>query len=114
MKASEQLIVPYELIVKTLGFPGQMLSGSKLSYNRAFPEHTVYFNACVFDDFKRQIWHGDLDLTLLGDKLQELANAIGTIHVTPEHPYRFYGFDEGKVRDYDNRIVTFEPQEAVK
>lgn len=94
-------------IIDVLGFPGQMLSGSKLAYSQAHPKHTVFFNACVFDESGRQIWHGDLDITLTGDHLQELANKIGTIYVTPEHPYRFEGFEEGKKKDHDKRMITF-------
>ena len=113
MKASEEIKThdPFDNpIFKTIGFPGRMLSGSKLYYSQQHPDSTVYFNACIFDGYKRQIWHGDLDLTLEVDKLQSLANQIGTIHVTPEHPYRFEGFDEGRKRDYENRLVTFEPE----
>lgn len=87
-----------------LGMPGAMLSGSKTA-----PEgETVYWNACVFDDDKATIWHGDLNLTRSNDKLQALANRVGTIHVTPEHPFRFEGFKVGKSQRGD-AIVTFRP-----
>jgi hypothetical protein len=93
-------------VMDFLGFPGCMLSGSKSAYSQAHPTHTVYFNACIFDDHGTQVWHGDLDLTLSADRIQEAADYFGTLHVTPEHIFRFYGFEEGMKRDPD-RVKTF-------
>lgn len=93
-----------EAAYEELGAPGAMLSGSKTA-----PEgETVYWNACIFNDAKEQIWHGDLNLTTSAEFLQRLANRVGRIHVTPEHPFRFDGFKRGKSERGD-RIVTYEP-----
>ena len=82
-----------------LGAPGAMISGSK----RAPEGQEVYWNACVFDEKARQIWHGDLNLTRRRSDLQDLANQIGTIHVTPENPFRWEGLRAGP----QDRVVTY-------
>lgn len=89
-----------EIAVEILGDHGRLLSMSKTAYRDEHPDHLVYFNACIFDGHKlsprrrrkaTQLWFGDLDLTLDEAKLQELADRIGPIVVTPETPYRFKG-----------------------
>lgn len=86
-----------------LGAPGAMLHGAKIA-----PEgQEVYWNACVFNEREEQIWHGDFNLTRDRDKLQRLADRVGTIHLTPEQPFRFDGFKAGKKSYAGERIVTF-------
>lgn len=89
-----------------LGMPGAMLSGSKT----APKGQTVYWNACIFNEAEEQIWHGDLNLTRKAKELQELADAVGPIHVTPESPFRFDGFKRGKSERGD-AIRTFTPRQ---
>lgn len=73
---------------------------SKTAYRDEHPDDLVYFNACIFDGHRlspwarlraKQLWFGDLNLTLEAHKLQELADRIGPFVVTPETPYRFKG-----------------------
>ncbi|MGB7588467.1 MAG: hypothetical protein WBM00_07135 [Solirubrobacterales bacterium] len=89
-----------EVAVEILGAHGRLLSMSKSAYYTEHPEDEIYFNACIFSGRRlgplgrrkaRQIWFGDLNLTLEAAKLQELADRIGPIVVTPESPYRFEG-----------------------
>lgn len=89
-----------QAVVEILGEHGRLLSMSKTAYSREYPDHLVYFNACIFDGRalrprtrrkSKQIWFGDLDLTVDSEKLQSLADRIGPIVVTPETPYRFKG-----------------------
>jgi hypothetical protein len=55
----------------------RLISGSKSGYRNRFPDHEVYFNANIFTE-NGKIWHGDLDLTLDSEKLQNLANDLKT------------------------------------
>lgn len=96
-----------EHIWNQLGFPGTMLSGSKIGYNESNPGHEVFFNACLFVD-KQQVWYGDVDLTKRAEALQDLANVIGEFYLTCEMPFRFEGFDEGMKRSPD-RVRKFTP-----
>lgn len=85
-----------------LGMSGRMLSGTKTA-----PEgETIYWNACVFNDAGQQVWHGDLNLARQQEALQALADRIGTIHVTPEQPFRFDGLKEGRKRHGDRVVIV--------
>jgi hypothetical protein len=94
-----------EAAVEILGPHGRLISGSKSAYSRAFPDHEVLFNACVFDEAGTQIWFGDVDLTLESGKLQQLADRAGTVYVSPEWPYRFDGLPADRS---DDRIQRFD------
>jgi hypothetical protein len=97
-----------------------MLSGMKQK-PRGTEDHILYWNACVFMAHGRasrskhedadQIWHGDLDVTVRYDKLQELATRLNkAIYVTPEQPWRFDGFAFTIKNKYDSeRMVKITP-----
>jgi len=77
------------LIDEHFGVGGRMISPSKSSYTRLYPENKVYFNACIFDKSIEQIWWGDIDLTFDAEKLNKIAERSGEVfYVTPEHPFR--------------------------
>lgn len=97
-----------ETVNEILGFPSQMLSSSKSAYASQYPDHTVFFNACIFNSKRQQIWWGDLDLTKDSAKLQNVANQIGTIYVTKEKPYRWDGLGDGKLEEFEN-LKIFNP-----
>jgi hypothetical protein len=91
-----------------LGKHGRLLSASKTHCAEGHPGHEIYFNACIFEPGGgTEIWFGDLDLTLDKPKLEELAERVGQIIVTPEHPYRFEGL-EGACDD--DQVIAFNPR----
>lgn len=93
-----------------LGHAGAMLSASKSHRPPGTEEHTIYWNACIFADDGTQVWFGDLDVTESADMLQKVANEIGTIHITPESPFRFEGLEEGRKQDKDC-VITVKPDD---
>lgn len=100
--------------VEILGFPGAMLSGTKIAPH-GLKDHDIYWNACVFQKTGRhdaeQIWHGDLDVTEKRQALHRLANAVGTtIYVTPEQPWRFDGFKDAWKHADRTRVIAFAPE----
>jgi hypothetical protein len=97
--------------VEILGRHGRLISGSKSAYRRAYPDHEVLFNACVFDEEGTQIWFGDVDLTMESGKVQQLADHVGTVYLTPEWPYRFEGLPADRA---DDRIRRFDQPGAVE
>jgi hypothetical protein len=67
----------------------RLISGSKSGYRERFPDHEVYFNANIFTE-NGKIWHGDLDLNLDSEKLQNLANELKTdLYILSEMDGRF-------------------------
>ena len=96
--------------VAILGEPGRLLADDKDEYSLSHPGHTVCFNACVFDRRGREIWFGDLDLTLEGNKLRQLAAAVGPVWITPEHPYRWQGLPPEPKRDLQIRLYRPGPR----
>lgn len=98
-----------EIAVEILGHHGRMISGSKSAYCDAHPNHTVLFNACLFAGDGREVWFGDIDLTLERGKLEALAERIGTLYLTPERPYRWHGFDPAEDAE-GHGVVRFDPQ----
>lgn len=103
----------HELVNQILGklphFRGYMLSGSKSIYRDKFPDHTIYFNACIFNEELEQIWWGDIDYTLDKNKLHEVANEFNiTFYITRESPYRFDGLTQNNIKE-DKDILTIAP-----
>ncbi len=94
---------------------GRMISASKGYYDEQHPDHEVFFNACVFireplsvsmrkgtlRRIYRQVWWGDIDLTLSLDAVGKAADVLGrTLWITRER-YRwndYHGEQEGAVR----------------
>ncbi len=93
----------YEQAIDILGFPGRMVSASKLDYSRQYPEHIVVFNSNVCTE-DGKIWFGDIDVTLDEDKLKTLAEAIGKkVYVLYEMDGRFDNEDSPQL---DNAVWT--------
>lgn len=94
-----------EAIEGHLGTSGRMLSASKSMYRDKFPDHKIYFNACLFDKDLKQIWYGDIDLDIDKESLQMLANYLKEpIYLTIEQPFRWDGLKEEHI-DTDDVIV---------
>lgn len=55
----------------------RMISGSKSSYSRQYPDHVVIFNANLCTRANGKIWYGDIDLTVDADKLLALRAQLG-------------------------------------
>lgn len=111
----------YDALAEQGLYGGRMLSGSKSGYRERFPSNTVYFNACVFNTDGTQVWHGDLDLSVDSDAIQQAVDESNeAISVTPEMPFRWNGLDgkqdrgfgkaKGLTRDERKKIVTFSPK----
>jgi hypothetical protein len=104
-----------------LGPAGRMLSASKSSYRRKHPDRDALFNACVFaiatadpadEPDAEQVWFGDVDLDLDGDRLQRAADAIGMrLVLTREQPFRFDGLAAGMRSSAADRVRLFEPRQ---
>jgi hypothetical protein len=94
-------------ITEEIGYFGRMISGSKI----APKGHTVFFNACIFDESYQQIWWGDFDLTADSEALQKIATRHGSkLYVTREQPFRWDGLSKKQVKaDTEERIVEFKP-----
>lgn len=95
-----------KLAIETIGPLGRMISSSKSTYTRTFPNNKPVFNASVcvetthvfkigkklFRIGKRleNVWFGDLDLTLDKTNLQEFADKSGlVVYVLHEGDARF-------------------------
>lgn len=88
-----------------------LCQGAMISANKTCPEgHECFFNACIFIKERkrwwnkatyRQVWWGDIDLTLSRGAVIAAADALGCdLWVTRER-YRWHGYhgeDEGVVR----------------
>lgn len=88
----------------------RLISGSKSFYRSKFPENEIYFNANIFVEDMGKVWHGDLDITLDSEKLQEVANQIKKpFFVLSEMSGRFEFQDR---KDYkDVAKASFYPKE---
>jgi hypothetical protein len=84
--------------------PGRLISYSKSSYRKRFPENEVYFNGNIFTKELGKVWWGDIDLTVSSDILQEIANEIQMdLFVLSEMDGRFE--NEDKVFDEVKKVA---------
>jgi hypothetical protein len=89
---------------------GRMISASKSWYRRAYPENVVVFNAALADVDGRDLWRGDLDLTVDETKLIALAAELGTtVHVLYESDARLIGREEPYRLDLAPAVVRVTP-----
>jgi len=99
-----------EAVRSHLGTEGRLLSASKSMYRKKYPNHRVFFNACLFDSNFTQLWWGDIDFDLDNDSLQLLANYLKeTIYITMEHDYRWNGLKKSQINN-NNEVVVYTPQ----
>jgi len=54
----------------------RMVGGSKSLYREKHRDNEVYFNANIFTLNDGKIWHGDLDITLDREKLNNVAKKL--------------------------------------
>ena len=78
------------VIREHLGMWGRMLSGSKVAYSEAYPNHEIYYNANLFVEGQGKVWFGDIDLTEDALSLQAIADQLGArVYILYEHDGRF-------------------------
>lgn len=85
---------------------GCMLSASKSYYYHEHPDNIVFFNACMFVKERRwlkttyrQVWWGDIDLTVSQAAVVAAADACGhDLYVTREK-YRWKGYQGQRGED---------------
>lgn len=92
-----------------LGTEGRLLSASKSLYRRKYPNHKIFFNACLFDENFTQLWWGDIDFDLDDYSLQLLANYLKeTIYITIEQNYRWSGLKKSQINN-NEEVVIYKP-----
>ena len=73
-----------------LGFPGVLVSSSKVAYVSKYGTHITVFNANVCTLSHGKVWYGDIDITVSGNKLIELADRLNEdVYVLREMDARF-------------------------
>lgn len=79
-----------DIAENNLGRSGRVLRWEKSLYVTNGPRNVVFFNANVFDQDGNKIWFGDIDLTVDGHKLNQLATELGkSVYLTVELPWRY-------------------------
>ena len=99
-----------ELICEKLGYYGNMVSGSKSGYRKAFPKNLVIFNANLCTK-EGKIWYGDIDITIKKDVLIELAYELNeTLYILYEMDCRFENEYKPLIK---NHVVRFTPEREI-
>ena len=79
-----------EIVEGILGFPGSMVSSSKTAHVNKYGEHITMFNSNVCTLSYGKVWYGDIDITVSGNKLIELADRLNeNVYVLREMDARF-------------------------
>lgn len=88
---NEQILNNVLQLLKDRGFYlERLISRSKSFYRELHPKHIVFFNANIIDKKLGKIWHGDLDLTMDGNKLKSVASELNTtFYILSEMDGRF-------------------------
>lgn len=86
--------ITQDVITKELEANGfyfsRLVCGSKTLYHTKYPKNVTIFNSNLIDENLGKVWHGDLDLTLDGEKLQLIAKSLNTVfYVVREMDGRF-------------------------
>lgn len=90
---------------------GRIITSSKSWYLTRFPNNLVVFNGNIITD-DGKTWWGDLDLTLEGDKLQNVANITKqTLYVLREMDCRFENENLPVKKLKEKAITTYTPNE---
>ncbi len=97
----------FEKAEEVLGHRGRMISGSKWTYFAAHSDNLIVFNAVVCIK-ARKIWCGDLDVTVDGDKIKTLAEALGEkVYVLRESDGRFGGRGDEETPKRSLAVASF-------
>lgn len=104
---------------------GRMISASKSSYHKKYPNNEIYFNGNIFIIEEQKIQHGfdetscnllikifygDLDATRDIKKLQKIANKLKSdFYILREYDGRFnYDLNANNVKDLAAKIINCE------
>lgn len=95
----------YNIISKTLGINGRMISGSKSGYRNRYPNHVAIFNANIIakmpDGSIEKLWYGDLDITLDENAIKSAAlDGECELYVLREMDARFEFEDDPQITKY--------------
>jgi hypothetical protein len=74
--SSETTALLDSLCMQKLGYPGRMISGSKMGYRNSRPDNLALFNSNLCTD-EGKIWYGDIDVSKSKNDLQEIADKTG-------------------------------------
>ena len=104
MKTTEQYLKDAKFNI------ARMISWSKSTYRQQYPTHMIIFNANIFTEEEGKVWYGDLDLTLDGDKLQEVATDAGrTLYVLYEMDGRFGKENQDVSKLQEVAVMCYKP-----
>jgi len=95
----------YNVISKTLGSNGRMISGSKSGYHNRYPNHVAIFNANIIakmpDGSIEKLWYGDVDITLDENAIKSAAlDGECELYVLREMDARFEFEDNPQITKY--------------
>lgn len=95
------------LVFLKAGFPtGRLISYSRTTYLRKYPDNDVYFNANIVIKKYGKIWYGDLDITRDSEHLKNVANSVGEdLYILREMDARFEN-ENLPFSEYQKRAVA--------
>ena len=101
-----------EQLFNSYGFYcGRMISGSKSGYRERHPKNDIVFNARIYTPKHGNVFWGDLDITIDGEKLQEVCNQLGEEMIITYESVSWYAEDK-KYGDIEkNAHAKFTPNE---
>lgn len=86
----------YKLFLNNNLMIGRMISGSKSGYVDMYPDHKVIFNANIITKNRGKIWHGDLDITMDMESLENISKELEEdLYILREMDARFENEDAG-------------------
>ena len=89
----------YQIFMSNKLMMGRMISGSKSGYWEDHKENIVVFNANIIVESRGKIWHGDLDVTLSKEDLENVAKVLEEdLYILGEHDAR-WGNEDAPVKD---------------
>jgi hypothetical protein len=100
-----------ELINKTIGWNGRMISGSKSGYRDRHPTNLAIFNSNICTEGGNKVWYGDIDLTVSkNDLLTISAESNEKLYVLYEMDARFENEEAPKL---ERAVAVFSPDGTV-
>lgn len=99
-----------QLIHQKLGPIGNLISFSKSTYRKLYPNNVIVFNSNLIIDGEK-IWYGDIDVTKSKNELIELSKELNkTIYILYEMDGRFSNEESPLINNY---VVKIDPNENI-